>query len=36
MGLDPDDAADAGEFLVTNIFMTGHVIVCDGGSRWTA
>jgi NAD(P)-dependent dehydrogenase (short-subunit alcohol dehydrogenase family) len=28
-----DDVAHAIAFLVTNSFMTGHVLVCDGGAR---
>ena len=29
----PDDVAQAITFLISDSFMTGHVIVCDGGSR---
>ena len=32
----PDDIAEAVAFLVTNTFMTGQVIVCDGGLRLVA
>jgi NAD(P)-dependent dehydrogenase (short-subunit alcohol dehydrogenase family) len=32
----PEDIGDAIAFLVTNDFMTGHVLVCDGGVRLTA
>jgi NAD(P)-dependent dehydrogenase (short-subunit alcohol dehydrogenase family) len=30
-----EDVAQAISFLVSNSFMTGHVIVCDGGLRFT-
>ena len=29
----PEDVADAIGFLIGNSFMTGHMIVCDGGAR---
>jgi NAD(P)-dependent dehydrogenase (short-subunit alcohol dehydrogenase family) len=29
----PEDVADAIAFLVFNTFMTGHVLICDGGAR---
>ena len=32
----PDDIAQAVAFLVSNSFMSGHVIVCDGGLRLAA
>jgi len=32
----PDDIAQAVAFLVANTFMSGHVIVCDGGLRLVA
>jgi NAD(P)-dependent dehydrogenase (short-subunit alcohol dehydrogenase family) len=32
----PDDIAQAVAFLVSNGFMNGHVIVCDGGLRLVA
>jgi NAD(P)-dependent dehydrogenase (short-subunit alcohol dehydrogenase family) len=32
----PDDIAQAVAFLVSNSFMNGHVIVCDGGLRLAA
>jgi NAD(P)-dependent dehydrogenase (short-subunit alcohol dehydrogenase family) len=32
----PDDIAQAIAFLISNSFMTGHVIVCDGGLRLVA
>ena len=32
----PDDIAQAVAFLIANTFMTGHVIVCDGGLRLVA
>jgi NAD(P)-dependent dehydrogenase (short-subunit alcohol dehydrogenase family) len=32
----PEDVAQAVAFLVTDSFMTGHVIVCDGGLRLVA
>lgn len=32
----PEDIAEAIGFLVSNTFMTGHVIVCDGGLRLAA
>ena len=32
----PEDVADAIAFLIRNHFMSGHVIVCDGGLRWAA
>jgi len=31
-----DDVAQAITFLIRNTFMTGHVLVCDGGLRWAA
>lgn len=31
-----DDIADAIAFLVRNTFMTGHVLVCDGGLRFAS
>lgn len=30
----PDDVAQAITFLIRNGFMTGHVLLCDGGLRW--
>ena len=30
----PEDIADAIAFLVFNTFMTGHVLICDGGARF--
>lgn len=32
----PDDIAQAVAFLIADTFMTGHVIVCDGGLRLVA
>jgi NAD(P)-dependent dehydrogenase (short-subunit alcohol dehydrogenase family) len=32
----PEDVAQAVAFLITDSFMTGHVIVCDGGLRLVA
>jgi NAD(P)-dependent dehydrogenase (short-subunit alcohol dehydrogenase family) len=32
----PEDIAQAVAFLISNSFMTGHVIVCDGGLRLVA
>lgn len=32
----PEDVAQAIALLVTNSFMSGHVILCDGGLRWAA
>ena len=32
----PDDIAQAIDFLISDTFMTGHVIVCDGGLRLVA
>jgi NAD(P)-dependent dehydrogenase (short-subunit alcohol dehydrogenase family) len=32
----PEDVAQTVAFLITNSFMTGHVIVCDGGLRLVA
>ena len=32
----PDDVAQAIAFLIADSFMTGHVIVCDGGLRLVA
>jgi NAD(P)-dependent dehydrogenase (short-subunit alcohol dehydrogenase family) len=32
----PDDIAQAVAFLISNTFMTGHVMVCDGGLRLVA
>ncbi len=32
----PDDVAQAIVFLITNGFMTGHTIICDGGLRLAA
>jgi NAD(P)-dependent dehydrogenase (short-subunit alcohol dehydrogenase family) len=32
----PDDIAQAIAFLIAGTFMTGHVIVCDGGLRLVA
>jgi NAD(P)-dependent dehydrogenase (short-subunit alcohol dehydrogenase family) len=32
----PEDIAEAVAFLIANTFMTGHVIVCDGGLRLVA
>lgn len=29
----PEDVADAIAFLVGNTFMTGHLLICDGGAR---
>jgi NAD(P)-dependent dehydrogenase (short-subunit alcohol dehydrogenase family) len=29
----PEDVAQAIAFLVTNGFMSGHVLTCDGGAR---
>lgn len=31
-----DDVAQAIAFLIANGFMTGHVLLCDGGLRWAA
>jgi len=30
----PEDVAQAIAFLIRNSFMTGHVLLCDGGLRW--
>ena len=32
----PEDVAQAIALLVTNSFMSGHYILCDGGLRWAA
>ena len=32
----PEDIADAIAFLIRNTFVTGHVLLCDGGLRWVA
>ena len=32
----PEDVAQAICFLITNGFMSGHNILCDGGLRWAA
>jgi NAD(P)-dependent dehydrogenase (short-subunit alcohol dehydrogenase family) len=32
----PEDVAQAITFLIMDGFMSGHVIVCDGGLRWAA
>ena len=32
----PEDVAQAITFLILDHFMSGHVIVCDGGLRWAA
>jgi NAD(P)-dependent dehydrogenase (short-subunit alcohol dehydrogenase family) len=32
----PDDIAQAIAFLISDSFMTGHMIVCDGGLRLVA
>jgi NAD(P)-dependent dehydrogenase (short-subunit alcohol dehydrogenase family) len=32
----PDDVAQAIAFLIANDFMTGHMLVCDGGLRLSA
>jgi NAD(P)-dependent dehydrogenase (short-subunit alcohol dehydrogenase family) len=32
----PDDIAQAVAFLISNSFMSGHVIICDGGLRLAA
>lgn len=32
----PEDIAQAIAFLITDAFMTGHMIVCDGGLRLAA
>ena len=32
----PEDVAQAIAFLIGNDFMTGHMLVCDGGLRWSA
>jgi NAD(P)-dependent dehydrogenase (short-subunit alcohol dehydrogenase family) len=32
----PDDIARAIAFLIADTFMSGHVIVCDGGLRLVA
>jgi len=31
----PEDVAQAISLLVSNAFMTGHTIVCDGGVRYS-
>jgi len=31
-----DDVAQAIQLLIENDFMTGHVLLCDGGLRWAA
>jgi NAD(P)-dependent dehydrogenase (short-subunit alcohol dehydrogenase family) len=31
-----DDVASAISFLVGNTFVTGHVLLCDGGLRWVS
>ena len=30
----PEDVAQAIAFLIHNTFVTGHVLLCDGGLRW--
>jgi NAD(P)-dependent dehydrogenase (short-subunit alcohol dehydrogenase family) len=32
----PEDVAQAIAFLIHNTFVTGHVLLCDGGLRWVA
>jgi NAD(P)-dependent dehydrogenase (short-subunit alcohol dehydrogenase family) len=32
----PEDVAQAIVFLIRNTFVTGHVLLCDGGLRWAA
>lgn len=32
----PEDVAQAITFLIHNTFVTGHVLLCDGGLRWVA
>ena len=32
----PDDVAKAVTFLITDDFMSGHVLLCDGGLRWAS
>ncbi len=32
----PGDVAQAIAFLIHNTFVTGHVLLCDGGLRWAA
>ena len=32
----PDDVAEAIAFLIANSFMTGHMLICDGGLRLAA
>ena len=32
----PADVAQAIAFLIHNTFVTGHVVLCDGGLRWAA
>jgi NAD(P)-dependent dehydrogenase (short-subunit alcohol dehydrogenase family) len=32
----PEDVAQAIAFLITNGFMTGHNVLCDGGLRWVS
>jgi NAD(P)-dependent dehydrogenase (short-subunit alcohol dehydrogenase family) len=32
----PADVAQAIAFLIHNTFVTGHVLLCDGGLRWAA
>jgi NAD(P)-dependent dehydrogenase (short-subunit alcohol dehydrogenase family) len=32
----PEDVAQAIAFLIKDSFMSGHVILCDGGLRWAA
>ena len=32
----PEDVAHAIAFLIHNTFVTGHVLLCDGGQRWAA
>jgi NAD(P)-dependent dehydrogenase (short-subunit alcohol dehydrogenase family) len=32
----PEDVAQAITFLIMDSFMSGHVILCDGGLRWAA
>jgi NAD(P)-dependent dehydrogenase (short-subunit alcohol dehydrogenase family) len=32
----PEDVAQAIAFLIRNTFVTGHVLLCDGGLRWAA
>ena len=32
----PEDVAKAIAFLIADSFMTGHVLICDGGLRLAA